>query len=78
MDMPRSFSWLSTLTLRKQGGSSGHEPADMGTAFGLDASFADELRPGEDGLSGAAATGDRAATDAVHGMVDRPNRRSVI
>ena len=69
MDMTRGLSWLSSLASRKAGPAAGHEPADMGTAFGLDASFADEAestRPEADGV----------ATDAP--PPDRLNRRSVI
>ncbi len=69
MDMTRGLSWLASLASRKAAPAAGHEPADMGTAFGLDASFADEdepTRPEADGV----------ATDAP--LPDRLNRRSVI
>ncbi len=69
MDMTRGLSWLASLASRKAGPAAGHEPADMGTAFGLDASFAHEdesTRPEADGV----------ANDAP--LADRLNRRSVI
>ena len=69
MDMTRGLSWLSSLTSRKAAPAAGHEPADMGTAFGLDASFADDeesARPEAGAVS----------TDAP--LPDRLNRRSVI
>ena len=69
MDMTRGLSWLSSLASRKVGPAAGHEPADMGTAFGLDASFADEGEPVYLGVNGV-------ATDVA--LQDRLNRRSVI
>ena len=69
MDMTRGLSWLSSLASRKAGPAAGHEPADMGTAFGLDASFADDgeaIRPEAGAVS----------SDAL--PPDRLNRRSVI
>ena len=69
MDMTRGLSWLASLASRKAAPASGHEPADMGTAFGLDASFA-----GEDESTLPEADG--VATDAP--LPDRLNGRSVI
>ena len=68
MDLPRGLSWLTSLGSRKSEPTVGHEPADMGTAFGLDASFAD----GFDAANPEAGSATEAPT------VDRLNRRSVI
>ncbi len=41
MNWAKGISWLSALTPRQADGHAGEiDPADMGTAFGLDASFA--------------------------------------
>ena len=54
------------------------DPADMGTAFGLEAILAAEAeQAGYDPRQAAGAEG-RAASDLPHGMDDRLNRRSVI
>ena len=54
------------------------DPADMGTAFGLEASLEAEAdQAGFNPMHAAGAEG-RAASDLPHGMTDRLNRRSVI
>ena len=69
MDLTRGLSWLTSLGSRKAGPTVGHEPADMGTAFGLDASLAEAF---DAELPEAGSVSTEAPT------VDRLNRRSVI
>ena len=69
MNLTRGLSWLTSLGSRKAQPTVGHEPADMGTAFGLDASLADAFGPDEP-EAGSVSTEART--------VDRLNRRSVI
>ena len=54
------------------------DPADMGTAFGLEAILAAEAEQGGYDPQRAAGAEGRAASDLPHGMDDRLNRRSVI
>ena len=69
MNMTRGLSWLSSLSSRKREPNAGHEPADMGTAFGLDASLADEIDP-------PGGPADSVCIEVP--PIDRLNRRSVI
>ena len=80
MRMMRGFPWTpeqgeaqnSMAKARRQ------DPADMGTAFGLEAILAAEAeQAGYDPQRAAGAEG-RAASDLPHGMEDRLNRRSVL
>ena len=88
MRMMRGFSWTPNraslqnahrTAFQKNGPSArGQDPADMGTAFGLEAILAAEAeQAGYDPQRAAGAEG-RAASDLPHGMNDRLNRRSVI
>ena len=43
MNLFAGARWLLTLGSRRANRRHGSDPADMGTAFGLDASFRDEL-----------------------------------
>lgn len=80
MKMMRGFPWTPEQAemLSGQSGGRRQDPADMGTAFGLEAILADEAeQAGYDPQRAAGAEG-RAASDLPHGMNDRLNRRSVI
>ena len=80
MRMMRGFPWMPEQAAMRDGANNGRrpDPADMGTAFGLDAILAAEAeQAGYDPQLAAGAEG-RAASDLPHGMEDRLNRRSVI
>jgi hypothetical protein len=80
MRMMRGFPWTPEQAAVLNGLITGRrqDPADMGTAFGLEAILEDEAeKAGYDPLRAAGAEG-RAASDLPHGMDDRLNRRSVI
>ena len=80
MRMMRGFPWTPEKGAVLNGQNGGHrqDPADMGTAFGLEAILAAEAeQAGYDPQRAAGAEG-RAAGDLPHGMDDRLNRRSVI
>jgi hypothetical protein len=80
MKMMRGFPWTPEKgePFTGQNGGRQQDPADMGTAFGLEAILADEAQQvGYDPQRAAGAEG-RAASDLPHGMEDRLNRRSVI
>ena len=80
MRMMRGFPWTPEQAAMLSGQSSGRrqDPADMGTAFGLEAILAAEAEEvGYDPQRAAGAEG-RAASDLPHGLDDRLNRRSVI
>jgi hypothetical protein len=84
MRMMRGFPWTPEQAAMLSGQNSGQarprrqDPADMGTAFGLEAILAAEAeQAGYDPQRACGAEG-RAAGDLPHGMDDRLNRRSVI
>jgi hypothetical protein len=80
MRMMRGFPWTAEKNAAYNGlvKSKRQDPADMGTAFGLEAILAAEAeQAGYDPQRAAGAEG-RAASDLPHGMDDRLNRRSVI
>jgi hypothetical protein len=80
MRMMRGFPWTPEkgAPLTGQNGQRRQDPADMGTAFGLEAILAAEAeQAGYDPQRAAGAEG-RAASDLPHGKDDRLNRRSVI
>ena len=84
MRMMRGFPWTpdrgsAQHVLQKSFGQARRQdPADMGTAFGLEAILAAEAeQAGYDPQCAAGAEG-RASSDLPHGMDDRLNRRSVI
>ena len=80
MRMMRGFPWTAEkgAPWTGQNGARRQDPADMGTAFGLEAILAAEAEQmGYDPQCAAGAEG-RAAGDLPHGMDDRLNRRSVI
>lgn len=66
MDKVPNIPWWTAKSLRKEEHSPDSDYADMGTAFGLDASMASAAE------ASAPATGDAGP------QVDRMNRRSVI
>ena len=88
MRMMRGFPWTPERgafqnafqdTFQKNlGAARGQDPADMGTAFGLEAILAAEAEQAGYDPQRAAGTEGRAASDLPHGMEDRLNRRSVI
>lgn len=43
MNWSARFAWLAALRAQREPRSAGADPADMGTAFGLDASFGTSL-----------------------------------
>jgi hypothetical protein len=80
MRMMRGFPWTPEQAASLTGSNNmrRQDPADMGTAFGLEAILAAEAEQvGYDPQRAAGAEG-RAAGDLPHGMEDRLNRRSVI
>ncbi len=80
MRMMRGFPWTAEKGAKQKHSthSSGQDPADMGTAFGLEASLEAEAdQAGFNPMHAAGAEG-RATSDLPHGMTDRLNRRSVI
>ena len=80
MRMMRGFPRTPEQAAMLNGQSNGRrqDPADMGTAFGLEAILAAEAEEvGYDPQRAAGAEG-RAASDLPHGLDDRLNRRSVI
>ncbi len=80
MRMMRGFPWKAEQAAMLNGANNARrqDPADMGTAFGLEAILAAEAeQAGYDPQRAAGAEG-RAASDLPHGMDDRLNRRSVI
>jgi hypothetical protein len=80
MRMMRGFPWTAEKNAAYNGQAKvrRQDPADMGTAFGLEAILAAEAeQAGYDPQRAAGAEG-RAASDLPHGMEDRLNRRSVI
>ena len=80
MRMMRGFPWAPEkgAVLNSQNGGRRQDPADMGTAFGLEAILSAEAeQAGYDPQCAAGAEG-RAARDLPHGMDDRLNRRSVV
>jgi hypothetical protein len=84
MRMMRGFPWTAEQAAMLNGSISSsnnarrQDPADMGTAFGLEAILAAEAEQVGYDPQGAAGAEGRAACDLPHGMHDRLNRRSVI
>ena len=80
MRMMRGFPWTPErgVVFNQPVNGGRQDPADMGTAFGLEAILAAEAEQAGYGPERAAGAEGRAASDLPHGMDDRLNRRSVI
>jgi hypothetical protein len=63
MNKPSSGSWWSSLGFGKRAAAKDSDYADMGTAFGLDASM--DTRPGPDDAGGPETDSGRPPNDSL-------------